>query len=84
VIISVEMADSGSGIPPEIQSRIFEPFFTTKQVGKGSGLGLETAQRIIENRHQGTIFFESKPGRTCFCVCLPFDQPQELTAPVKY
>lgn len=69
--IRVDITDSGSGIPPEIQSRIFEPFFTTKQVGKGSGLGLETVLRIVENRHQGTILVESKPGRTCFMVCLP-------------
>ncbi|HEY9695927.1 MAG TPA: ATP-binding protein [Trichocoleus sp.] len=69
--IRVDINDSGSGIPAEIQSRIFEPFFTTKPVGKGSGLGLETIRRIIENRHQGTILFESKPGRTSFSVCLP-------------
>lgn len=69
--IRVDIADSGSGIPLEIQSRIFEPFFTTKQVGKGSGLGLETVRRIVEIRHQGTIMFDSKPGRTCFTICLP-------------
>lgn len=69
--IRVDIVDSGAGIPPEIQSRIFEPFFTTKQVGNGSGLGLETVRRIVENRHQGTILFDSKPGRTCFTICLP-------------
>jgi signal transduction histidine kinase len=69
--IRVDIIDSGTGIPPEIQSRIFEPFFTTKLVGKGSGLGLETVRRIVENRHQGTILVESKPGKTCFTVCLP-------------
>jgi len=67
----VEIADSGSGIPSEIQTRIFEPFFTTKVVGKGSGLGLETSRRIVENRHHGTIAFESQPGKTCFTICLP-------------
>lgn len=70
-LIRVDIIDSGSGIPPEIQSRIFEPFFTTKPVGQGSGLGLETVRRIIENRHQGTILVESQPGRTCFTICLP-------------
>ncbi|OLP15764.1 histidine kinase [Leptolyngbya sp. 'hensonii'] len=69
--IRVDIIDSGSGIPPEIQLRIFEPFFTTKPVGKGSGLGLETVRRIVENRHQGTILFDSKPGKTCFTICLP-------------
>jgi len=67
----VEIIDSGSGIPPEIQSQIFDPFFTTKPVGKGSGLGLETIRRIVENRHYGSISLESQPGRTCFRVCLP-------------
>ena len=69
--IQVQIADSGSGIPPEIQSRIFEPFFTTKPVGKGSGLGLETVRRVVENRHRGTLTFESMPGKTQFTVCLP-------------
>lgn len=68
---TIQIIDSGSGIPLEIQSRIFEPFYTTKPVGKGSGLGLETVRRIVENRHHGTLTFESKPGRTCFTVCLP-------------
>lgn len=70
-LIRVEISDSGSGIPPEIQSRIFEPFFTTKSIGKGSGLGLDIVRRVVENRHQGTISLESRPERTCFIVCLP-------------
>jgi len=69
--VQVDITDSGCGIEPEIQTRIFEPFFTTKSVGQGSGLGLETARRTVENRHHGTISFESKPGRTCFTICLP-------------
>jgi signal transduction histidine kinase len=69
--VRVDITDSGSGIPSDIQTRIFEPFFTTKSVGQGSGLGLETARRIVENRHHGTISFESNPGRTCFTICLP-------------
>ncbi|MEH2092115.1 ATP-binding protein [Nostoc sp.] len=67
----IDIIDSGSGIPPEIKTRIFEPFFTTKSVGRGSGLGLETVRRIVENRHHGTLSFESQPGRTCFTICLP-------------
>lgn len=69
--VQVDIIDSGDGIPAEIRSRIFEPFFTTKPVGQGSGLGLETVWRIVENRHRGSIFVDSKPGRTCFTVCLP-------------
>jgi signal transduction histidine kinase len=69
----IEIIDNGPGIPFEIQSRLYEPFFTTKPVGQGSGLGLETVRRIVENRHQGSITFDSRPGRTCFTVCLPLD-----------
>lgn len=69
--ILVEIADNGSGIPPALQSRIFEPFFTTKGVGKGTGLGLEIAYRIVVKRHKGDIHFESKPGDTRFRVHLP-------------
>lgn len=74
----IQIIDSGAGIPEEIQSRIFEPFFTTKPVGKGSGLGLDAVRRIIENRHQGTISCESKPGKTCFTICLPLASTQNL------
>ncbi|MBE9139610.1 cyclic nucleotide-binding domain-containing protein [Nodosilinea sp. LEGE 07088] len=72
----VEITDTGPGIPAEVRSRIFEPFFTTKGVGKGSGLGLETVRRIVENRHHGTISLESAPGRTSFAVCLPLGEAE--------
>jgi signal transduction histidine kinase len=67
----VEIMDNGRGIPPEIQPRIFEPFFTTKGVGSGTGLGLLISDRIVANRHNGEIEFESKPGETRFKVRLP-------------
>ncbi|HEY9889170.1 MAG TPA: ATP-binding protein [Candidatus Obscuribacterales bacterium] len=69
--VRVEVIDSGPGIPPAVESRIFEPFFTTKEMGKGSGLGLDAVQRIVHNRHQGSVTVTSRPGRTCFAVCLP-------------
>ena len=69
--LKIKIIDSGTGIPPEIQSRIFEPFFTTKSVDQGSGLGLDNVRRIVENRHRGAIYLESEPGRTCFSICLP-------------
>ena len=68
--VVVEIIDDGPGIPPEIQARIFEPFFTTKKVGEGTGLGLDTVQRIVK-KHQGSIQVESKPGKTCFQIWLP-------------
>lgn len=67
----VHITDSGSGIPDGVRSRIFEPFFTTKEVGKGTGLGLEMARRIVENRHRGSLSFTSTPGQTRFTVSLP-------------
>ena len=59
--LRVAVADTGNGIPDEIQERIFEPFFTTKEVGEGSGLGLPICQRIVE-RLGGTLVVESEVG----------------------
>ncbi len=66
----VEIADNGPGISPRIISHIFEPFFTTKGVGEGTGLGLDTVQRIVK-KHRGNIEVTSKPGDTLFQVWLP-------------
>ena len=68
--VVVEIADNGPGISPEIRSHIFEPFFTTKGVGEGTGLGLDTVQRIVK-KHRGNIQVTSKPGDTRFQVWLP-------------
>jgi signal transduction histidine kinase len=66
----VEIADNGPGISPEVEPHIFEPFFTTKGVGEGTGLGLDTVQRIVK-KHRGSIHVDSKPGETRFQVWLP-------------
>nr|WP_245894240.1 ATP-binding protein [Chamaesiphon polymorphus] len=68
--ILVEIADDGAGIPGDVRSRIFDQFFTTKEVGKGTGLGLDIARRIV-GQHQGKISFTSEPGNTRFQVRLP-------------
>jgi signal transduction histidine kinase len=73
--VCVEIGDSGPGIPAEIKSRIFDPFFTTKPVGEGTGLGLDTAMRIVQ-KHHGTIEVKSKPGETRFLVHIPLQQPR--------
>lgn len=70
--VMVHITDSGPGIPEEIQGRIFEPFFTTKDIGKGTGLGLEVVQQIVE-RHKGHIKLDSKPGKTTFEFCFPIN-----------
>lgn len=69
--VVVEICDSGRGMPPEVVARAFEPFFTTKDVGKGVGLGLDIAQRIVAERHGGTITIDSRPGQTVLRVRLP-------------
>jgi len=69
--VEIAVADSGQGIPVEIQPTIFEPFFTTKPEGKGTGLGLSTVLMIVE-RHKGRIEFTSATGRgTTFRITLP-------------
>jgi signal transduction histidine kinase len=68
--VVVEIGDNGPGISDAVEPHIFEPFFTTKGVGEGTGLGLDTVQRIVK-KHRGTIQVESKPGDTRFSVWLP-------------
>ncbi len=69
--VRVDIADDGPGIAPGVRERIFDPFFTTKDVGQGTGLGLDTARRIVAERHRGSIDVDSEPGRTVFHVWLP-------------
>jgi signal transduction histidine kinase len=68
--VVVEIGDNGPGIRSEIEPHIFEPFFTTKGVGEGTGLGLDTVQRIVK-KHRGNIQVRSQPGDTRFQVWLP-------------
>jgi signal transduction histidine kinase len=69
--VLVEIIDNGPGISPEAQSHIFEPFFTTKVVGKGTGLGLHIAYRIVVGQHHGDLRVLSQPGNTRFQIRLP-------------
>ena len=68
--VAIDIADNGTGIPPEVLPRIFDPFFTTKEVGKGTGLGLAICYRIVES-HGGKLEVQSKPGNTRFTLILP-------------
>jgi signal transduction histidine kinase len=70
----VDISDDGPGIAPENHDRVFDQFFTTKDVGAGTGLGLATARRIVVDRHDGSLTFESEPGQTTFHVSLPLRQ----------
>ncbi|MDQ4037042.1 MAG: ATP-binding protein [Actinomycetota bacterium] len=74
--VIVEIGDTGPGMPPEVAARAFEAFYTTKEVGKGTGLGLDIARRIVEQRHGGTISIDSRPGNTILRVQLPARPPK--------
>jgi signal transduction histidine kinase len=71
--VVVEIGDNGPGISDKTLPHIFEPFFTTKGVGEGTGLGLDTVQRIIR-KHRGNIQVDSQPGDTRFQVRLPLSE----------
>ncbi|TCC08687.1 sensor histidine kinase [Kribbella soli] len=73
--IVVEFTDTGPGMPSAVAARAFEPFYTTKDVGKGTGLGLDIAQRIVAEHHGGTIAITSRPGETTVSVRLPHQPP---------
>jgi signal transduction histidine kinase len=71
------VADTGIGIPRELQARLFTPFFTTKKVGEGTGLGLYISRRIVES-HGGRLDFRSKAGvGATFRVFLPNRPPSD-------
>ena len=69
--VVIEVGDTGHGMPAHVAARAFEPFYTTKDVGKGIGLGLDIAQRIVAERHGGTITIHSQPGETVLRVRIP-------------
>lgn len=67
--VTVDISDTGKGMPAEVQKRLFDPFFTTKE--NGTGLGLPIAARIVE-KHGGLIQYRTEPGRgTTFSILLP-------------
>jgi C4-dicarboxylate-specific signal transduction histidine kinase len=68
--IQIALADSGAGIPEQIQSRIFDPFFTTKETGAGTGLGLSITYSIVKE-HGGEIALAPSPGGARFEIALP-------------
>ncbi len=77
--VVIEFGDTGPGMPPQVAARAFEAFYTTKDVGKGIGLGLDIAQRIVVERHGGTITIHSRPGETVLCVRIPIRPPGSHT-----
>jgi signal transduction histidine kinase len=74
--VTVEIEDTGRGIPADSLPRIFDPFYTTKEIGKGTGLGLHRSHRIVTQMHKGSIGVTSVTGKTTVKVLLPIhDQP---------
>jgi signal transduction histidine kinase len=74
--VAISVADTGTGIPPQVVERIFEPFFTTKMPEKGTGLGLSTTLSIVRS-HGGIITVSSEPGHgSTFKVCFPAVEPK--------
>ena len=74
----LEVADTGKGIPPEVEKRLFDPFFSTKETG--TGLGLSTAARIVE-KHGGLLQYQTRVGHgTTFGIILPQASSSEVTS----
>ncbi len=73
--VQVDIADDGPGIPEDARPHVLEPFYTTKAVGSGTGLGLDTARRIVEEVHGGSISFDTSSAGTTFHVRLPVRPP---------
>ncbi|MBA0903066.1 MAG: PAS domain-containing sensor histidine kinase [Candidatus Nitrotoga sp.] len=66
--LTIQVIDTGPGIPPELHDKIFYPLVTGRD--NGHGLGLTITQKLI-NQHDGIVEFDSEPGRTCFTIILP-------------
>jgi two-component system, NtrC family, sensor kinase len=79
--VTISIADTGTGIAPEIRDRIFDPFFTTKEVGMGSGQGLAIARSVICERHGGELGFDTELGKgTTFLLRVPVDGAERSAA----
>ncbi len=74
--LELQIIDTGPGIPPDIRDHVFYPLVTGR--AEGTGLGLTLAQTFV-HQHQGSIDFDSRPGRTCFTVRLPLEPLAEKT-----
>lgn len=73
--LNISIRDNGEGMTDEVKQRLYENFFTTKPAGQGTGLGMAITKDIIENKHNGTLTFESEEGQgTTFYITIPVKQ----------
>ncbi len=68
--LTIQVTDSGPGIPAMVAEKVMQPFFTTKEVGKGTGLGLSISKGIIEE-HGGQLLFNRQNPHTQFVIEMP-------------
>lgn len=74
-LVKVTISDNGPGIPQEVRRRLFDPFFTTKPVGKGTGMGLSISYQIVTEKHGGSLYCLSEPGKGAeFIIQIPLHQ----------
>jgi len=80
-VVRIDVSDTGSGIPEDVQPHIFDTYFTTKPAGEGTGLGLPIVRTIVE-QHGGEVTFQTRTGAgTTFSVFLPVVLPQAQAQP---
>jgi signal transduction histidine kinase len=75
--VTVEVSDSGAGVPRHLRDRVFEPFFTTKPTGVGTGLGLAVARAIV-SRHGGVLEIRERGTKAVFVIELPQTHANEV------
>jgi signal transduction histidine kinase len=69
----ITVSDNGGGISPDILPSIFDPYFTTKEEGKGTGIGLYMAKKIIEEHMEGALLVNNTKEGACFTIVLPIE-----------
>ncbi len=80
--VTILIADNGPGIPQALQARLFDPFFTTKSVGQGTGLGLSISYQIVAEKHGGSLWCVSEPGKGAeFWIEIPVQQAGRRSPP---